>query len=174
MKTLVYKKTMPRKLHGIAEILSKHIPYPAGAAAFRHVSDLSQKELHSDRLAGNCTPFRDIRIKLIFSYLALYTNISLFATEKCEFHQIMQKAGVPKYTCFVAYLTITVKTNYSLIPITTPEPTVLPPSRIAKRRPSSIAIGVMSSTFITTLSPGMHISTPSSSVITPVTSVVRK
>ena len=31
--------------------------------------------------------------------------------------------------------------TYSLIAVTTPEPTVLPPSRIAKRRPSSIAIG---------------------------------
>ena len=42
---------------------------------------------------------------------------------------------------------------------TTPEPTVLPPSRIAKRRPVSQAIGVISSTVISTLSPGRHIST---------------
>ena len=48
------------------------------------------------------------------------------------------------------------------------------PSRIAKRRPSSIAIGVISSTSITTLSPGMHISLSAGSVITPVTSVVLK
>ena len=60
------------------------------------------------------------------------------------------------------------------VPITTPEPTVLPPSRIAKRRPSSIAIGVISSTSISMLSPGMHISTPLGKLITPVTSVVRK
>lgn len=64
--------------------------------------------------------------------------------------------------------------NYSAILVTTPEPTVWPPSRIAKRRPSSIAIGVMSSTLISTLSPGIHISTPSSRVMVPVTSVVRK
>ena len=64
--------------------------------------------------------------------------------------------------------------NYSLIAITTPEPTVRPPSRIAKRRPTSIAMGVISSTFISTLSPGMHISTPSGRLMTPVTSVVRK
>ena len=64
--------------------------------------------------------------------------------------------------------------NYSKIFVTTPEPTVWPPSRIAKRRPSSMATGVMSSTFISTLSPGMHISVPSGNVITPVTSVVRK
>lgn len=64
--------------------------------------------------------------------------------------------------------------DYSLIFVTTPEPTVRPPSRIAKRRPSSMAIGVISSTSMVTLSPGMHISVPSGRVITPVTSVVRK
>ncbi len=64
--------------------------------------------------------------------------------------------------------------NYSMILITTPEPTVRPPSRIAKRRPSSIAMGAISSTVISMLSPGMHISTPSGRVITPVTSVVLK
>src|SRR5262249_6063663 len=57
---------------------------------------------------------------------------------------------------------------------TTPAPTVLPPSRIAKRSPSSIAIGLISSTVILMLSPGMTISTPAGSSISPVTSVVRK
>ena len=64
--------------------------------------------------------------------------------------------------------------NYSAISVTTPEPTVLPPSRIANLKPFSIAIGVISSTFILTLSPGIHISTPSGREITPVTSVVLK
>ncbi len=64
--------------------------------------------------------------------------------------------------------------NYSMISETTPEPTVLPPSRIAKRRPFSIAIGVISSTVISTLSPGRHISTSAGRPITPVTSVVLK
>ena len=64
--------------------------------------------------------------------------------------------------------------DYSLISITTPEPTVRPPSRIAKRRPFSIAMGVISSTSMSTLSPGMHISVPSGRVMMPVTSVVRK
>jgi len=63
---------------------------------------------------------------------------------------------------------------YSTISVTTPAPTVLPPSRIAKFNPSSIAIGEISSTFITVLSPGITISTPSSRRISPVTSVVRK
>ncbi len=63
---------------------------------------------------------------------------------------------------------------YSATSITTPEPTVRPPSRMAKRRPFSMAMGVISSTFMSTLSPGIHISVPSGRVMTPVTSVVRK
>ena len=51
--------------------------------------------------------------------------------------------------------------DYSMISVTTPEPTVLPPSLIANLSPSSIAIGVISSISMTTLSPGMHISVPS-------------
>jgi len=66
------------------------------------------------------------------------------------------------------------KTAYSRILVMTPEPTVRPPSRMAKREPASSATGAISSTVITMLSPGMTISTPSGSVITPVTSVVRK
>ena len=64
--------------------------------------------------------------------------------------------------------------NYSMIVATRPEPTVRPPSRIANVRPCSIAIGWISSIVISTLSPGMHISVPSGSSQTPVTSVVRK
>ena len=52
---------------------------------------------------------------------------------------------------------------YSMIFETTPAPTVRPPSRIAKRRPSSIAIGAISSTPNFRLSPGMTISVPSGS-----------
>ena len=63
---------------------------------------------------------------------------------------------------------------YSTISVTTPAPTVRPPSRMAKFSPSSMAIGEISSTFITVLSPGITISTPSSKRISPVTSVVRK
>src|SRR5213082_3349936 len=66
------------------------------------------------------------------------------------------------------------RTRYFLIFVTTPAPTVRPPSRIAKRRPSSIAIGVMSSIAIFVLSPGITISTPAGSSTVPVTSVVRR
>ena len=64
--------------------------------------------------------------------------------------------------------------DYSKILVTTPEPTVRPPSRIAKRSFSSMAIGVIRVHSMSTLSPGMTISTPSGSLMLPVTSVVRK
>jgi len=64
--------------------------------------------------------------------------------------------------------------TYSRILVTTPAPTVRPPSRIAKRRPSSMAMGVISSPISRVLSPGMIISVPSGRRITPVTSVVLK
>jgi len=57
---------------------------------------------------------------------------------------------------------------------TTPAPTVRPPSRIANRKPCSIAIGAINSTSILMLSPGITISTPSANFTEPVTSVVRK
>src|SRR3990167_5943711 len=49
---------------------------------------------------------------------------------------------------------------YFKILATTPAPTVLPPSRIANRKPSSIAIGVINVTTSLTLSHGITISTP--------------
>ena len=64
--------------------------------------------------------------------------------------------------------------DYLRIFVTVPAPTVRPPSRMAKRRPSSMAMGWMSSTVMSVVSPGMTISVPSGSVMTPVTSVVRK
>ena len=63
--------------------------------------------------------------------------------------------------------------RYSSMLVTTPAPTVRPPSRIANRKPSSIATGVINSTPIWTLSPGITISTPSGKLMLPVTSVVR-
>ncbi len=58
--------------------------------------------------------------------------------------------------------------------VTTPEPTVRPPSRIAKRTLTSIAMGEINSTDNLTLSPGMHISASPNRFAEPVTSVVRK
>ena len=65
-------------------------------------------------------------------------------------------------------------TAYLMISVIVPAPTVLPPSRMAKRRPFSMATGVISSISSCTLSPGITISVPSGSSATPVTSVVRK
>ena len=64
--------------------------------------------------------------------------------------------------------------RHLMILVTRPAPTVRPPSRIANRWPSSIAIGVISSTDISVLSPGITISVPAGNVTLPVTSVVRK
>ena len=64
--------------------------------------------------------------------------------------------------------------DYSMTLATTPEPTVRPPSRIAKRRPCSRAMGVIRVISMSMLSPGMTISVPSGSLMLPVTSVVRK
>src|SRR6185437_13513909 len=65
-------------------------------------------------------------------------------------------------------------TRYSITLVTTPAPTVRPPSRIANRRPSCIAIGWISVTTILMLSPGITISTPAGNSTAPVISVVRK
>ena len=64
--------------------------------------------------------------------------------------------------------------DYSIIFVTTPDPTVRPPSLIANLSPSSIAIGVMRLIVIWMLSPGITISTPSGNCKSPVTSVVLK
>ena len=64
--------------------------------------------------------------------------------------------------------------SYLRILMTRPAPTVRPPSRMAKRSPSAMAIGAISFTVISVLSPGIAISVPSGSCTSPVTSVVRK
>src|SRR2546427_11863348 len=61
-------------------------------------------------------------------------------------------------------------TAYFKIFVTTPAPTARPPSRIANRSCSSIAIGVISSIVIFLLSPGLTISTPAGSSPPPATS----
>ena len=59
------------------------------------------------------------------------------------FLRCREKRRDPKVTPFQVHC---LTGNYSSISVTTPEPTVRPPSRIAKRRPFSIAMGVISST----------------------------
>ena len=55
------------------------------------------------------------------------------------------------------FFNVVLNYDYSIILSTTPAPTVWPPSRIANLIPSSIATGAISSTSITTLSPGITI-----------------
>ena len=64
--------------------------------------------------------------------------------------------------------------RYLIILVTTPAPTVLPPSLIAKLRFSFIAIGVINLTVNFPSSPGITISVPEGNVTSPVTSVVLK
>ena len=71
-------------------------------------------------------------------------------------------------------LSYTPKGVYSKIFVTTPAPTVLPPSRIAKFNFSLIAIGVINLTVNLASSPGITISVPAGSSTSPVTSVVLK
>src|SRR4030067_1066244 len=56
--------------------------------------------------------------------------------------------------------------------VITPAPPVSPPSRMANFEPFSSATGMISSTARFTRSPGITISTPSGSIILPVTSVL--
>ena len=71
-------------------------------------------------------------------------------------------------------LKICLGVDYLEILVTTPAPTVRPPSRIANRRPCSIAIGASNLTLKVTVSPGITISLSAGSSTSPVTSVVRK
>ena len=96
-----------------------------------------------------------------------YSSMSITTLFPRCFHTAERKN--PRLTAGVSQ-----RGDYSSMSMTTPEPTVRPPSRMAKRRPFSMAMGVISSTFMSTLSPGMHISVPSGRVMMPVTSVVRK
>ena len=64
--------------------------------------------------------------------------------------------------------------RYLIILVTTPAPTVLPPSLIAKFKLSFIAIGVINFTVNFPSSPGITISVPEGNVTSPVTSVVLK
>ena len=64
--------------------------------------------------------------------------------------------------------------RYLIILVTTPAPTVLPPSLIAKFKLSFIAIGVINFTVNFPSSPGITISVPDCNVTSPVTSVVLK
>ncbi|MDT7788352.1 MAG: hypothetical protein QOF58_6771 [Pseudonocardiales bacterium] len=93
----------------------------------------------------------------------------------CRTHLVLQRRRPGQQTRWPGLTTYYwLQLGHLRILVTEPAPTVRPPSRIAKRRPSSMAIGWISLTVMPVVSPGMTISVPSGSVTTPVTSVVRK
>src|SRR5665213_4474311 len=77
--------------------------------------------------------------------------------------------------CFrICFRVCHISSCYLTTLVTTPAPTVRPPSRMAKRRPCSMAIGDCNFTLKVTVSPGITISLSAGSSTSPVTSVVRK
>src|SRR5438270_5382551 len=125
------------------------------------------------------TQFQPLRLSLLVLGLAVVLPLA-FRALKCDYLAHFAPLRVARLwvvgggKSFSYTLYILQPTTYSRISVTVPAPTVRPPSRIANRKPLSIATGVISSTSKFTLSPGITISVPSGNCATPVTSVVRK
>jgi hypothetical protein len=130
----------------------------------------SQIQLHQ-RVDGLLRRFHDIQYPLVRTNLVLVTRV-LVGMRRDQDRVALLAGGQWNRSAHLRAGTL--RRIDSMILATTPAPTVRPPSRIAKRRPSSIAIGTISVTTICRLSPGITISTPSGSSHAPVTSVVRK
>ncbi len=94
-----------------------------------------------------------LRRRIFFVMRGIWQFEERSILDVCEYRKLPYNEAVRKKD----------KPYYSMIPATTPDPTVRPPSRIANLSPSSIAIGVIRLIVIVMLSPGMHISTPSGS-----------
>ena len=114
-----------------------------------------------------------------FFYTVRYSiphSFTILSNRKTRRTEVLRApyAWTQSYLAITTYIINLIISDYSTIVATRPEPTVLPPSRIANVRPWLIAIGWISSIVISTLSPGMHISVPSGNMQTPVTSVVLK
>jgi len=133
----------------------------------------------------NYSPKPNLFIKLLFCFfennMLLHNRIIFFIFNTIRMKTLIFCNRIPIASSGCAFnlnnISLTVACHfftYSTISVTTPAPTVWPPSRIANRSSCSIAIGVISSTFKLTLSPGITISVPSGRIIAPVTSVVLK
>src|SRR5699024_3517038 len=104
---------------------------------------------------------QELNEKKVLFFIYLFLSVHLFLKLKKEtitksFRKKKRKKPGKSLPSF-----FNISSFYFWIDVTTPEPTVRPPSRIEKRVPSSIAIGEISSTSISMLSPGITISTPS-------------
>ena len=175
-------RSTTRELGEVVEAAST----PQHDAATRHdqLSDLSDPlsrsplavtachRLCSGRPGGNRTP--NLRFWRPPLCQLSYWPIHVGKVETLLFPFAPKIAGKPSSSQFERARPIAYASPYSMILATTPAPTVRPPSRIAKRSPSSIAIGWISVTVIAMLSPGITISVPAGSSQLPVTSVVRK
>jgi hypothetical protein len=154
----------------------------------RQDSNLQPSDLESDALAVGATdPSLSIILTLcplcekcefdrmgkIFARI-FFPLSSSYSSSLCNFYVCTAHKKGQSSLASQALLTFTEFEYHWRILVTTPAPTVRPPSRTANRSPSSIAIGVKSSTTIRVLSPGITISTPSGNATDPVTSVVRK
>ena len=117
-----------------------------------------------------------MEIEICFSLLSVFIRMKLYLKKRSGLFPSEKYVFLNRErTCFhVLSLFVCLFLCYSTILDTTPEATVRPPSLMAKRNPSSMATGVMSSTLKVALSPGITISTPSAKVMSPVTSVVLK
>ena len=104
---------------------------------------------------------------LIISFSFCNRTFHLASSGEITFLRLSQK-------CKMLRIFHPVWRDYFTTLVTTPDATVLPPSLTANLRPSSRAIGFCRVILNVALSPGITISTPSSSWISPVTSVVLK
>jgi hypothetical protein len=102
-----------------------------------------------------------------------YSCTSSFRSFNNPFCRLVQNAMIVGFQADADFLFSHIYSTYSRIFVITPAPTVRPPSRIANFEPCSNATGTINSTSRFTLSPGITISTPSGSLIFPVTSIVR-
>src|SRR5919108_775967 len=118
--------------------------------------------------APNCKPF-----ELCWQgYWPNYMSAAAFSCLHNTFGRLIQDTMIVGFKPD-ADLLLRHEFTYSMILVTTPAPTVRPPSRIANLEPCSSATGTINSTVRLTSSPGITISTPSGKVMLPVTSIVR-
>jgi hypothetical protein len=106
--------------------------------------------------------------KTLLNAAAAITIFSSFLSK----HQQPSKPRRPPWTDRKGFR-VCVCFYYDITFVTTPAPTVMPPSRMEKRVPSEMTVGAMSLTFMEALSPGKHAATPSGRLISPVTLAVR-
>jgi len=146
-----------------------------GQVTFFNSAYISRKNLNRIFLEAGCV--------ISLFHLAVQ---SISSTPRAEFFKLQTIWIVPLILCrrVCSFLAISASYEYSCSGyalfghiysptlVITPDPTVLPPSRIAKCRPSSSAIGTISLADMLAWSPGITISMPFGSSIEPVISVV--